>query len=104
VLTLKVASSAWSNELSLLKPTILSKLQLAGRDVTDIRFKVENFESPEKGGWRASKPGPHQPMKNSELPGELQTRLNAIEDPNLRAAISEAARWSLGQKNRSGGR
>src|SRR5690606_30572349 len=42
-LTIKVASSAWSNELSFLKPNLIAKLGRAGHDINDIRFVVDNI-------------------------------------------------------------
>lgn len=96
VLTIKVASSAWSNELSFLKSDLLGRLSRGGFEVSDLRFRVdaESFDKPvsRKTAWS-------KPRAVSTLPAELSERLAAIEDPNLRAAVAEAARWSLGGAN-----
>ena len=95
VLTIKVASSSWSNELSFLKPDLLRKLQRAGHDVIDLRFSVDKIDSnqlPQRRGPRvASPPAP----QDATLPEDLIRKLEKVDDPNLRAAIAEAARQSL---------
>jgi len=92
VLTVKVASSAWSNELSLLKSELLGKLGRAGHDIADLRFRVEEFEAPTQAKWRGQK---RDPAQAQALPDELEASLRKVDDPNLRAAIREAAKWSL---------
>jgi len=94
-LTIKVASSAWSNELSFLKPNLIAKLGRAGHDINDIRFVVDNIT--EAISARPGRPGTRAAAAIS-LPPELISRLEKVEDPNLRAAIAAAARASLGQK------
>ena len=97
-LTIKVASSAWSNELSLLKSDILHKLQRAGRDIHDLKFRVDKIASaPRPRKTHAFKSAPQIPQP-IELPPALLARLQTVEDPNLRAAIAEAARASLSPK------
>jgi hypothetical protein len=92
-LTIKVASSAWSNELSFLRADIIERLALAGYEVSALRFRVDPNPFQEKAA-PVRRFGP-QPQKQ-DLPPELEDRLSRIEDPNLRAAIREAASWSLG--------
>ncbi len=91
VLTIQVASSAWSSELSFLKPELLRKLQSAGHDIFELRFVVDKFEAPP----RPRHPFLKQPPTPAALPPDLEARLKDIEDPNLRAAIREAAELSL---------
>ncbi len=96
VLTVKVASSAWSNELSFLKRQLITKLQRAGHEVTDLRFRVDQIADDiveRKKHPRAQAAGPVAAFK--PLPAELVERLKEVEDPNLRAVIAEAARASL---------
>lgn len=96
-LTIKVASSAWSNELSYLKVDLLSKLRRAGHDVEDLRFSVDRIAEPEMRRVRA----PNRPeVQQAPLPPELLQRLKEVDDPNLRAAIAEAARASFRDKKR----
>jgi hypothetical protein len=95
VLTIKVASSSWSNELSFLKPDLIRKLQRAGHDVVDLRFSVDKIQSnsphPRRGPRSAPSTFPQEPA----LPEELLRRLEKVDDPNLRAAIAEAAKASF---------
>lgn len=96
VLTVKVASSAWSNELSFLKRQLVAKLQRAGHEVTDLRFRVDQIADDVVD--KRKHPKAHQVVRhpgNTPLPPELIERLKEVEDPNLRAVIAEAARASL---------
>ena len=94
VLTVKVASSAWSNELSFLRPQILDRLSKAGHEVQRLRFVVDQ-ELSTRPAARA-KAQAHGPRPTDfRLPEELLERLRQIDDPNLRAAVAEAARASL---------
>lgn len=96
VLTIKVASSAWSNELSFLKGQLLSKLRNSGYEVNDLRFRVDQIApdaSPRQSHPFAKAKAPSIPEQ--PLPPELLKRLERVEDPNLRAVIAEAARSSL---------
>ena len=101
VLTVKVSSSAWCSELSFLKADLLQRIARAGRDVTDLVFRVDR-DAPATAAPRPfakKRPEPTAPVV-VELPAELRARLAQIEDPNLRAAITEAARWSFREKKR----
>lgn len=113
-LTVYVASSAWCNELSLLAPDILARLARAGLDVPKLELRVSSFDEPERaaraprgrGGAASSKGAKATPQTEravesgrkatkSALPDSLQARLALIDDPELRAAIAEAAALSL---------
>lgn len=100
VLTVKVSSSAWCSELSFLKADLLQRIARAGRDVTDLTFRVDR-DAPSASStprpFAKKRPEPTSPVA-VELPAELRARLAQIEDPNLRAAITEAARWSFREK------
>lgn len=92
-LTIKVASSAWANELSFLRTDIMQRLSVAGYEVTALRFRVDPNPFQDKPAAERRAPRPVAPVR--QLPAELEARLSTIEDPNLRAAIREAASWSL---------
>jgi len=93
VLTLYVATSAWSNELTFLKSELVIKLRSLGYEISDLRLRVDQLEQKEpRRGQVFQKLQPA-----AELPPALLARLQAVDDPNLRAAIAEAARHSLGQ-------
>lgn len=92
-LWVKVASPVWSQELSLLAPIIVDRLQAAGVRVTGLRFRVADV-APSKA------PDPGEVMTTSPrapLPEALKERLQTIEDAELRAAIAEAASYSMGR-------
>ena len=98
-LTVQVASSAWSSELSFLKVDLLRKLQRAGHDITDLRFQVDHFAASSAPAQKqASRRFAPQQIQQNELPPDLLRRLQEVDDPNLRAAIAEAATWSLRKK------
>jgi hypothetical protein len=90
-----VASAVWAQELTLLSPAILEKLKAAGVTAAALRFRVGDVgeKTPEQ---TQSLPAPKAPPK-AELPPDLEERLSHIEDPALRAAIAEAAAYSLGR-------
>ncbi len=91
VLTLYVATAAWSTELSFLKAELVRKLNASGREVKNLRFVVDQIAPPKARPYQ--KVTENSPVQ--ELPAELVARLQAVEDPNLRAAIAQAARHSL---------
>ena len=92
VLTVTVASAVWAQELSLLKSEILERLQASGLKLAGIRFVVGKLTGPR---MLVAPPSPPPPV--APLPRELRGRLDRIEDPELRAAIAEAAGLSLAQ-------
>lgn len=90
VLTVRVPSSTWAQELSLLSHVVLERLQAAGHGVQRMRFRVH-----------ASATLPERPTSapaRAELPESLQRSLDGVDDPALRRAIAEAASYSLGRK------
>lgn len=95
VLTIQVASSAWSSELSFLKADILRKLQGAGHDIVNLRFVVDKWDAPSEKRHPLVR---HLPTPVA-LPAELEARLKRVDDPNLRAAIADAAKYSLADLN-----
>lgn len=96
ILTVKVASSSWSNELSFLKGQLIEKLKRAGHEVNDLRFRVDQIAddlAQKKNHPMARRPGPQ--AADVPLPDELLERLKTVDDLNLRAVIAEAARASF---------
>jgi hypothetical protein len=87
VLLVRVASSVWAQELSLLAPTIVGRLRASGVLVSGLRFHVGEIAP--LGPLRGRRVTPRTPRP---LPGDLLRRLERIEDPELRRAIEEAAR------------
>ncbi|MEO6419892.1 MAG: DUF721 domain-containing protein [Polyangiaceae bacterium] len=92
VLTVRVATSVWANELSFLQASLLERLRDQGIAVNELRFRVGPIEPParppERRGSRAV-PAP------AVLPRELAAHIAAIEDDELKEAIALAARANL---------
>jgi len=94
-LTVVVASSVWAQELSLLAPEILKRLQEAGFSISELRWRVGQ---PKPALVPRSKPDRFQPLRS--LPNELQRALATVRDAELRTAISEAAAHIMGREQR----
>lgn len=91
VLTIYVASAPWAQELSLLTSELLGRLEPLGLRIASVRFHVrQRIQGP------AAQPK-RRPASRAPLPGELQTRLDSVEDPELRQVITEAAELWLGR-------
>lgn len=90
VLTVRVPSSTWAQELSLLSQVVLDRLKAGGHSIQRLRFHVS--------------PSPPQPeipvttVRRAELPAGLQRSIAQVADPELRGLIAEAAAYSLGRK------
>lgn len=94
-LTVYVASAVWAQELTFLSTALLEKLGAEGFAVKELRFRVGDIGEPAPQGGPAAAPTPPK----AALPPELVERLGGISDPGLRAAIAEAAAYSLGRAN-----
>jgi hypothetical protein len=92
VLTLRVASSVWAQELSLLSSTIIERLAPLGFAVRSIRCKVGGLDAGPLP--RAKAPARANPPP-VELPADLAEELAQIGDADLRATIESAARAQL---------
>jgi hypothetical protein len=90
VLGVRVTSSVWAQELSLLGPTIVARLRASGRMVSTLRFFVGEVTPPVGSAARRV-----EPKRTRPIPEALRLRLAAIEDEELRRAIEEAAMHSL---------
>jgi hypothetical protein len=73
-------------------------LKRAGHDVSDVRLVVDKSEAEEHVMPRGRTAAPQSESALPPLPPELLLRLRKVDDPNLRAAIAEAARFSLAHK------
>lgn len=94
VLVIRAATSAWAHELSLLKTTLVQNLAARGIAVRDIRFRVGAIDPP-------LRPPPEREIlrrvpAGAELPADLRVAIDAVPDDELRSAIAQAARASLG--------
>jgi hypothetical protein len=92
VLIVKVATSVWANELSMLAPQLISKLLEGGFTVKSLRFRVGPLDViegiPQRRNYRQIPPP-------AELAPELKASLARVEDDDLRSLIERAARANL---------
>ena len=95
-LTVKVASSVWAQELSLLAPEILQRLQNAGFSITELRWRVGPLAPLVSPRRRASSLVPLR-----QLPDELERTLGTVEDNELRNAIFQAAAHVMARQQRA---
>jgi hypothetical protein len=93
VLSVRVASSVWAQELTFLSALIVDRLKARGLPVKSLRFHVAKIEPRESLPARRT-----TATKAVELPSDLVERLLRIEDADLRAAVAEAAAYSLGRR------
>jgi hypothetical protein len=84
-LNVGVASAVWAHELSFFTEQIIVRAKESGLDVKSVRFYVTPMDSA-TAARRHAPPAPAVP-----LPDELRTRLQTVDDPELRAVIADAA-------------
>ncbi|MCL2778377.1 MAG: DUF721 domain-containing protein [Polyangiaceae bacterium] len=88
VLTIKVATSVWANELHMLAPELLARLKLCGFAVISLRFRVGILDTvgrpPER---RATRKIPPPAL----LEPELRALVANVADTELRVTIEKAA-------------
>ncbi len=91
VLTVRVPSSTWAQELSLLSQVVLERLAAAGHRCKKLRFHV------------AGGPAPTDPpltvVRRAALPAPLTETIARVEDAELRGLITEAASLSLARRS-----
>lgn len=88
-LTVRVPSSTWAQELSLLSHTVVARLKEAGHPVDRLRFHVVALDQ--------GKAPPVTRVSRAALPPQLEASLARLDDPELRAAVGAAAAYSLGR-------
>lgn len=91
VLTVRVPSSTWAQELSMLSQTVIDRLRQAGHAVDRLRFHVAATANPTA--------APVHHVSRSELPASLERSISRIDDAELRLALGDAAAYSLGRKS-----
>jgi hypothetical protein len=92
VLTVRVPSSTWAQELSLLSDVVAERLRAAGHAVQRLRFQVcAPAQTPDR---------PVTTVRRVEIPAQLRQSIDLVEDPELRGAIAEAAAYSLARQPR----
>ncbi|HWL85718.1 MAG TPA: DUF721 domain-containing protein [Polyangiaceae bacterium] len=92
VLTVRVPSSVWASELSMLTTSVVSRLRDAGIEVTELRFRVAEIEPPQRPPERRITRAVPAPLP---LPAELEATLARVADPELREALRYSASHSL---------
>jgi hypothetical protein len=98
VLSVEVASSVWAQELSFLERELVTRLAGVGVQVSALRFYVR--QSARRGPVEPAAPRKPAPPPRP-LPADLKARLSAVDDPELRAAIAEAAGLWLAKQERA---
>lgn len=93
VLFVRVANSAWANELSLLADDILAQLAKRGFSVAALRFSVGAISRDQA----TRQPGPPKkvPPPDPPLPDQLKKQMDDIADDSLKDAIAVAAAKTL---------
>lgn len=94
VLHVRVASSTWAQELSLLCEPILAQLRARGVPVDVLRFRVGHVEAPERAKTREDHVRTSPPAV--PLPSSLAGDVERVPDDDLRDAIRRAAEKNLG--------
>ena len=95
VLTVRVTSAAWANELSLLADDILRQLQERGLPVEQLRFQVGKVRPH---GPRRLHEKKVAPPPNAPLPDALKGLVESVQDEDLRRALVDAARKTLSKR------
>ena len=92
VLLLRVATSVWAHELSLLAETVCTRLRELNVQARELRFQVGAVAASQRPPERRSvRIVPRSP----EIPTGLAQVIAAIEDANLKDAIARAAASNL---------
>jgi len=91
-LVLRVASSVWAHELSLLSEEVCTRLRERGVDVRELRFRVGAMSAVERPPERRTA---RAVPKSREIPGELAAPLAQVDDVDLRASIERAMASNL---------
>jgi len=92
VLTVRVASSVWASELSMLASSVISRLRDGGIEVAELRFRVAPIEPPQRPPERRVSRTIPAPLP---LPYELEHELARVEDRELREVLRNSASHSL---------
>jgi hypothetical protein len=92
ILLVKVTTSVWANELSMLAPELVSRLRNRGFAVDQLRFRVGPLDLPERPPERRMTRKVPAPVP---LGPELRARIAEVGDPELRAVIERAASANL---------
>jgi hypothetical protein len=91
-LIVRVATSVWASELSLLATPILARLKAEGHAVHALRYRVGDIEpSTKPKALRVTRVAPPA----ASLPRAVEGALASVTDDELRAAITGAARANL---------
>jgi hypothetical protein len=91
-LVLRVASSVWAHELSLLSEDVCSRLRERGVEVRELRFRVGAMAAIERPPERRTA---RAVPKTREIPAEVSDSLAQVESVELREAIERAAASNL---------
>lgn len=91
-LTIRVPSSTWAQEMSLLSEMIVERLRKHRHPIRKLRFRV----APKQ----VHSAGPTVRVSKARLPRSLAHHIASVEDEALRAVLEEAASYSLARGTR----
>lgn len=92
VLVLRVPSSVWAHELSLLADEVCGRLRERGIEARELRFRVGAIPAVERPPERrVARTVP----SSFPVPAELARTIDGVDDDGLRAAIARAAEANL---------
>lgn len=92
ILIVKVATSVWANELAMLAPQIIGKLEDLALGIKSLRFRVGPLDVEE--GIKEQRVYREVPPP-VDLPPQLATSLEKVEDDELRGLIARTAAQNL---------
>ncbi len=95
VLLLRVATSVWAHELSLLSDEVCERLRERGIAVRKLRFQVGAVPGVDRPPERRTSRAVPRSGARRELPRELAAALDRMNDDGLRDAIALAASANL---------
>jgi Dna[CI] antecedent DciA-like protein len=95
VLLLRVPSSVWANELSLLSVEICARLLERSVTVRELRFRVGTVPAVERPPERRTVRAAPSPRDLPALPDDLARVLASVNDTDLRRVIESAAAANL---------
>lgn len=94
-LTVIVPSGLWAQELQAMQVELLNQIRerLRSPAVQTLRVRIARLPKP-----AVMKPPPVRLPAPEELPEQTRARLASIEDPDVRSALTEFARWASREK------
>lgn len=94
ILTIRVPSSTWAQEMSMLSEMLVERLKAHRHPVRRLMFRVAP-------PLHSEPPRPVIQVRRSRLPQSLSLQLDRVQDEELKAILQEAASYSLARGSQS---